>query len=112
MIQLSGAGKRFGHKLLFENLDWLITPNDRVGVVGANGTGKSTLLNALVGAERSIVSPVAGTTRDAVDEAVVETKAVLKTFAAILRISEVESGARASRLESVSPSTNSMIMTS
>ena len=26
MIQLSGAGKRFGHKLLFEDADWLITP--------------------------------------------------------------------------------------
>ena len=51
MIQLSGAGKRFGHKLLFENLDWLITPNDRVGVVGANGTGKSTLLKVLAGIE-------------------------------------------------------------
>ena len=37
MIQLSGAGKRFGHKLLFENTDWLITPHDRVGLVGANG---------------------------------------------------------------------------
>jgi ATP-binding cassette subfamily F protein 3 len=51
MIQLSGAGKRFGHKLLFENLDWLITANDRVGVVGANGTGKSTLLKVLAGIE-------------------------------------------------------------
>ena len=51
MIQLSGAGKRFGHKLLFEELDWLITPNDRVGVVGANGTGKSTLLKVLAGIE-------------------------------------------------------------
>ena len=51
MIQLSGAGKRFGHKLLFEDLDWLITPNDRVGVVGANGTGKSTLLKILAGIE-------------------------------------------------------------
>src|SRR5215471_8323081 len=51
MIQLSGAGKRFGHKLLFENLDWLITPNDRVGVVGANGTGKSTLLKVLASIE-------------------------------------------------------------
>jgi ATP-binding cassette, subfamily F, member 3 len=51
MIQLSGAGKRFGHKLLFEDLDWLIAPNDRVGVVGANGTGKSTLLKTLAGIE-------------------------------------------------------------
>jgi ATP-binding cassette subfamily F protein 3 len=51
MIQLSGAGKRYGHKLLFEGLDWLITPNDRVGVVGANGTGKSTLLKVLAGIE-------------------------------------------------------------
>jgi ATP-binding cassette subfamily F protein 3 len=49
MIQLSGAGKRFGHKLLFENIDWLITPHDRVGLVGANGTGKSTLMKVLAG---------------------------------------------------------------
>jgi len=33
--------------------------------------GKSTLLNTLTGSERSIVSPVAGTTRDAVDETVI-----------------------------------------
>jgi ATP-binding cassette subfamily F protein 3 len=51
MIQLSSAGKRFGPKILFENLDWLITPNDRIGVVGANGTGKSTLLKVLAGTE-------------------------------------------------------------
>src|SRR5215469_1775598 len=51
MIQLSIASKRFGHKLLFEELDWLVTPNDRVGVVGANGTGKSTLLKILARAE-------------------------------------------------------------
>jgi ATP-binding cassette, subfamily F, member 3 len=49
MIQLSGAGKRFGHKLLFENTDWLITPRDRVGLVGANGTGKTTLMKILAG---------------------------------------------------------------
>jgi ATP-binding cassette subfamily F protein 3 len=51
MIQLSSAGKRFGPKLLFENLNWLITPNDRVGLVGGNGTGKSTLLKVLGGLE-------------------------------------------------------------
>ncbi len=49
MIQLSGAGKRFGHKLLFENVDWLITAQDRIGLVGANGTGKSTLMKILSG---------------------------------------------------------------
>jgi ATP-binding cassette, subfamily F, member 3 len=51
MIQLSGAGKRFGHKLLFENCDWLITPKERTGLVGGNGTGKSTLLKILCGME-------------------------------------------------------------
>ncbi len=51
MIQLSSAGKRFGPKLLFDNLDWLITPRERVGLVGANGTGKSTLLKILGGME-------------------------------------------------------------
>src|SRR3954462_11283997 len=49
MIQLSGAGKRFGHKLLFEGLEWLITPRERVGLVGGNGTGKSTLMKMLAG---------------------------------------------------------------
>lgn len=49
MIQLSGAGKRFGHKLLFEDVDWLITARDRIGLVGANGTGKSTLMKILSG---------------------------------------------------------------
>ena len=33
MIQLSNAGKRFGPKLLFDDLNWLITPRDRVGLV-------------------------------------------------------------------------------
>ena len=51
MIQLSGAGKRFGRKLLYENLNWLITPKERAGLVGANGTGKTTLLKCLAGIE-------------------------------------------------------------
>jgi ATP-binding cassette, subfamily F, member 3 len=51
MIQLSSAGKRYGHKLLFEGADLLVTPQDRVGLVGANGTGKSTLLKILGGDE-------------------------------------------------------------
>jgi ATP-binding cassette subfamily F protein 3 len=51
MIQLSGAGKRYGHKLLFEDADWLITPESHVGLVGANGTGKSTVMKVLAGLE-------------------------------------------------------------
>src|SRR5271165_2587085 len=51
MIQLSGAGKRYGHKLLFENADWLITPESSIGLVGANGTGKSTIMKILAGSE-------------------------------------------------------------
>ncbi len=51
MIQLTGAQKRFGPKILFENADWLVTPNERAGIVGANGTGKSTLLKVLAGIE-------------------------------------------------------------
>jgi ATP-binding cassette subfamily F protein 3 len=49
LIQLTAAGKRFGPKLLFDGLNWLVTPRDRVGLVGANGTGKSTLLKVLAG---------------------------------------------------------------
>ncbi len=49
MLQLADAGKRFGPKLLFQNANWLITPNEKTALVGANGTGKSTLMKVLAG---------------------------------------------------------------
>lgn len=46
------------------------TESIKVSIIGRPNVGKSTLLNALTGHERAIVSPIAGTTRDAVDERV------------------------------------------
>jgi len=51
MIQLVHAGKRFGPKLLFDDVNFQINPGDRVGLVGANGTGKTTMLRVLAGVE-------------------------------------------------------------
>lgn len=49
------------------NLQQQIRQGIRIAIVGAVNAGKSTLFNALVGKERAIVTPVAGTTRDSIE---------------------------------------------
>ena len=53
-----------------EKLQEEATDEVRLAIVGKPNVGKSSMLNGLAGAERSLVSPVAGTTRDPVDTAV------------------------------------------
>ena len=66
----------------------------RLSIVGRTNVGKSMLLNAILGEERSIVSPVAGTTRDALDTQFDYhgTEVVLIDTAGIRRRGQVEQG--------------------
>ncbi|MGB6974132.1 MAG: ABC-F family ATP-binding cassette domain-containing protein [Terracidiphilus sp.] len=51
MLSLGQAGKRFGPRILFLEADWLIRGREKTALVGANGTGKSTLMKILAGLE-------------------------------------------------------------
>jgi ATP-binding cassette, subfamily F, member 3 len=51
MLSLQQAGKRFGPRTLFLQADWLIRAREKTALVGANGTGKSTLMKVLAGLE-------------------------------------------------------------
>jgi ATP-binding cassette subfamily F protein 3 len=57
MITLSNLAVQFGGHFLFENVNIAIKPNDRIGLIGRNGNGKSTLLRLISGEQ----TPESGT---------------------------------------------------
>ena len=52
MVEASSLGKRFGERVLIDNLSFRVPPGAIVGVIGPNGAGKSTLFKLIQGVEQ------------------------------------------------------------
>jgi len=52
VVEAKGVGKRYGDRVLFENLDFRLPAGGIVGVIGANGAGKTTLMRMFAGQEQ------------------------------------------------------------
>ncbi|MGA9232147.1 MAG: ABC-F family ATP-binding cassette domain-containing protein [Exiguobacterium oxidotolerans] len=51
LLKVDQLKKEFADKIVFEDVTFSVTPGDRIGIIGVNGTGKSTLLHILAGKE-------------------------------------------------------------
>lgn len=49
LIELKNISKKLGERILFQNINFLVTPKTRLALLGDNGCGKSTLLKMIVG---------------------------------------------------------------
>ncbi len=63
MIHVEGLHKRYGERVLFEDVSWHVKKRDRIGLSGPNGSGKTTLLRMLAGLQE----PDSGSIRMASD---------------------------------------------
>ena len=70
-VSPGGTGEDARHSMNSASREGFEEPHEiKVAIIGHPNVGKSTLLNQLTGTERAIVSPVAGTTRDSIDEVI------------------------------------------
>ncbi|MCK4873922.1 MAG: ABC-F family ATP-binding cassette domain-containing protein [Phycisphaerales bacterium] len=67
LLALHNVSKSMGGKRLFESIDIILTPGQRIGLLGANGAGKTTLLRLMAGE----IQPDSGTIKRAADLRVV-----------------------------------------
>ena len=51
LVNVRDLYKSYGDKTLFDHISWNINEGDKIGLLGINGTGKSTLLRIIVGQE-------------------------------------------------------------
>ncbi len=51
LVEMKGVSKSYGDQVLIRGLDLLITPRSRIGLIGRNGTGKTTLIKLIAGVE-------------------------------------------------------------
>lgn len=56
-MRAEGLTSTYGEKVLFDHVSFIINENDRIGLIGVNGSGKTSLLNVISG----VVSPESGT---------------------------------------------------
>lgn len=66
MLQIEGLSLHFGERALFDNIQTIVNPGERIGLVGPNGAGKSTLLKIIAGLQ----NPDEGTVSISNDETI------------------------------------------
>lgn len=52
VIEMEGVTKGYGDRILIRDFTYIFEPRDRIGIIGPNGVGKSTLMNLITGREQ------------------------------------------------------------